>query len=98
MSSRRGTERSKVPRSHAGDVPMNRRLCLRWFAALTCSAALAAQVAAAAACVQAAPECGEWISLPGTTLRARVFRSLPLDVPNPAIKRALVIVHGGSRD
>jgi pimeloyl-ACP methyl ester carboxylesterase len=77
---------------------MNRRLCLRWFAALTCSAALAAQVAAAAACVQAAPECGEWISLPGTTLRARVFRSLPLDVPNPAIKRALVIVHGGSRD
>ena len=48
--------------------------------------------------MQPGPECSEWLSLPGTTLRSRIFRSHPLDVPNPAIRRALVIVHGGSRD
>ncbi|HEY4066348.1 MAG TPA: hypothetical protein VGM74_05580 [Burkholderiaceae bacterium] len=53
------------------------------------------------ACVQPGPSCSEWIAMPATTMRNRVFRSHPLDAADAAdakVTRALVIVHGGSRD
>jgi hypothetical protein len=66
-------------------------------------AALAAHTGPQAAtnaqnCANPGPACSEWLALPGTSLRDRVFRSHPLDAPDPAIKRALVVMHGGSRD
>ncbi len=71
---------------------------VRFFAAILVGAHVGAFAADAPNCVQPGPACSEWIAMPGTPLRNRVFRSHPLDVPDTAIKRALVIVHGGSRD
>jgi pimeloyl-ACP methyl ester carboxylesterase len=58
-----------------------------------------AQTAAAAqACTTATPDCTEWVILGGGPGRAMVYRSYSLDVPNPRITRALVMVHGTGRN
>ena len=54
--------------------------------------------AAAAACITAKSECTEWIAHAGGPARSLVYRTYPLDRPNPAITRALVMVHGAGRD
>src|SRR4249920_1678495 len=42
--------------------------------------------------------CTEWLTFGGGPARALVYRTYPLDVPNPQITRALIVVHGASRD
>ena len=44
------------------------------------------------------PDCTVWIPLAGGPARTLVYRSGPLNTPNPAITRALIIIHGASRD
>ena len=53
--------------------------------------------AALAACVTATPDCAERVPLAsaGWTL---VYRNLPLDSRNPAVTRAVVMVHGAGRN
>lgn len=64
----------------------------------TSAAAQAAQRAPAAPCTTATPDCTEWITLGGGPGRSMVYRSFPLDVPNDAITRVVVVVHGAGRD
>jgi hypothetical protein len=54
--------------------------------------------AAAAPCVTTKPDCTEWVVHSGGPSRSLVYRSYSLDAPNPAITRALVMVHGAGRD
>jgi len=54
--------------------------------------------AAAAPCTTARTECTEWITHAGGPARSLVYRTYPLDQRNPAITRALVMVHGAGRD
>jgi pimeloyl-ACP methyl ester carboxylesterase len=49
-------------------------------------------------CTQIANACTEWITLGGGPSRAMIYTSVPLAVPNPAIRRALVMVHGALRN
>jgi pimeloyl-ACP methyl ester carboxylesterase len=69
-------------------------------ASLALMAAAGAQVAAAPfkACVQATAACTEWVALAGGPARAMVYRSYSLSRPNPAIRRALVMIHGTLRN
>ena len=55
-------------------------------------------VSAAAPCIAAKSECTEWIVHAGGPARSLVYRTYSLDAPNPAITRALVMVHGAGRD
>ncbi len=52
----------------------------------------------AAPCVTAIPGCAEWVPLRGGPGRSLVYRSYRLDKKNAAITRALIVVHGSSRD
>jgi len=76
-----------------------RRLILtnrfRWSVGLL-AAALSPAVWAAP-CIEAAATCTEWIAM-AESMRALVYRSQPLTTRNDKITRAVVIVHGGSRD
>jgi pimeloyl-ACP methyl ester carboxylesterase len=60
--------------------------------------ALAAPARAAepAPCTSATAACTEWIALGDA--RAMVYRTYPLGVPNPGIRRALIMVHGALRN
>jgi pimeloyl-ACP methyl ester carboxylesterase len=49
-------------------------------------------------CASATPACAEWVALGSGEARAMVYRSYPLGVPDPSIRRALVIVHGTLRN
>ena len=49
-------------------------------------------------CATAPVECTGWVAVGTATQRLRVYRSHPLDQANPAIQRALVVVHGGGRN
>jgi pimeloyl-ACP methyl ester carboxylesterase len=51
----------------------------------------------AAPCIAASSACTEWIAF-SSQARSIVYRTYPLDIRNPAITRALVMVHGASRD
>src|SRR6476661_10095504 len=53
---------------------------------------------AAAPCTKATTECERWIKIRGGPSRTKVYASYPLDVPNRAIVRALVMVHGAGRN
>ena len=55
-------------------------------------------VAAAAACTTATTACERWITIHGGPARTKVYASYPLDVPNRAIVRAFVMVHGAGRN
>jgi pimeloyl-ACP methyl ester carboxylesterase len=51
----------------------------------------------AAPCVTV-QDCTEWITLRSGPARLLVYRSVPLESTNPAITRAVVVVHGAGRD
>jgi pimeloyl-ACP methyl ester carboxylesterase len=53
---------------------------------------------AAATCTKAATECERWMLIRGGPSRTKVYASYPLDAANPAIVRALVMVHGAGRN
>ena len=53
---------------------------------------------AAAPCTKATTECEQWILIRGGPSRTKLYASHPLDVANPAIVRALVMVHGAGRN
>lgn len=52
----------------------------------------------AASCNTAAPECTEWLKLGTSDSRSMLYRSHSLDVRNPRITRALVVIHGQGRN
>lgn len=54
--------------------------------------------AMAGPCTIAGPACSEMVAVPGTDGRTLVYRSYPLDARNPAIRRALIVIHGYLRD
>jgi len=54
--------------------------------------------AAATPCTRAVAACERWIVFGGGPARSMVYASYPLDVANPAITRALVMVHGAGRN
>ena len=58
----------------------------------------AAANAGAQPCATPTAECTEWVGLAAGQPRVLIYRSYPLAVKNEGITRALVIVHGGSRD
>ena len=54
-------------------------------------------------CIWAGPcmttvDCTEWVIFGGGPARSMIYRTYPLDVPNPRITRALVVIHGAGRD
>ena len=51
----------------------------------------------AAPCITVAG-CTQWVTFSGGPARSMVYRTYPLDVPNPQIKRALIVIHGAGRD
>jgi pimeloyl-ACP methyl ester carboxylesterase len=53
---------------------------------------------AAAACTTATATCTEFVTLNGGPGRSMIYRSYPLDAPNPAVTRALIMVHGTNRN
>jgi hypothetical protein len=59
---------------------------------------ISASFLTAAPCITADRSCTEWIALAGGPSRSLVYRTYPIEAANPAITRALVIVHGASRD
>ena len=54
--------------------------------------------AATAPCTKATTECERWMKIPNGPSRTKVYASYPLDVANPAIVRALIMVHGAGRN
>src|SRR2546423_541262 len=54
--------------------------------------------AAAAPCTKATPACERWITFGAGPARSMTYASYALDAPNPAITRALVMVHGAGRN
>lgn len=69
---------------------------LAWPFAL--SAAVLATPALAAPCTKTTTDCTEWLAIAGGPARSMIYRSQPLQTRNEAVIRAVVIVHGGSRD
>lgn len=55
-------------------------------------------MAAAAPCTTATPECTEWVEIKGGPARSLIYRTYSLDAPNPAVTRALIMVHGTNRN
>jgi len=67
--------------------------------AASCSpAAGSASSASAAPCTTATTACERWVTLDGGPARSMVYSTYPLDAPNPAITRALIMVHGAARN
>jgi hypothetical protein len=58
---------------------------------------LSAAAWAAAPCTTVA-NCTEWLTFAGGPARSLIYRTYPLDVPNPQITRALIVIHGSTRD
>jgi len=58
--------------------------------------ALVATAVRAAPCTTPTPDCAEWVTM--GEARAMVYRSHGLQARNEAITRAVVVVHGGTRD
>jgi pimeloyl-ACP methyl ester carboxylesterase len=50
------------------------------------------------ACTTATAPCERWITFADGPARSMVYASYPLDAPNPAITRALIMVHGAGRN
>jgi pimeloyl-ACP methyl ester carboxylesterase len=51
-----------------------------------------------APCTSVSDACTEWVALGGGRARAMIYTTFPLGVPNPAIRRALIMVHGALRN
>lgn len=54
--------------------------------------------AATAPCTTPTTACQQWVTLGGGPARSMVYSSYSLDTPNPAITRALIMVHGTNRN
>ena len=54
--------------------------------------------APAPACTSADASCTEWVTLGGGPARSLIYRTKSLDVRNPAIQRALIMIHGTNRN
>ncbi|HEY9229392.1 MAG TPA: alpha/beta hydrolase [Gemmatimonadaceae bacterium] len=68
-------------------------------AALTTTAPSSPQKPVAAApCTKAVAECERWIVIGNGPSRTKVYANYPIDATNPAITRALVMVHGAGRN
>jgi pimeloyl-ACP methyl ester carboxylesterase len=70
-------------------------------AVLLTSSPVAAQRAAAAPpppCTTATAACERWITFGGGPARSMVYSSFPLGAANPAVTRALIMVHGAGRN
>ena len=65
--------------------------------ALVASTPIATRGQATAPCTTPTAPCERWIALGGTA-RSLVYASYPLDRPNPAVTRALIMVHGAGRN
>jgi pimeloyl-ACP methyl ester carboxylesterase len=52
----------------------------------------------AAPCTKGTADCTEWVKFPSGTARSLIYRTHSLDEKNPNITRALIMVHGASRD
>jgi pimeloyl-ACP methyl ester carboxylesterase len=52
----------------------------------------------AASCTSATAACTEWIDAPGRTGRLLIYRTHPIEIRNPDIAGALIVVHGAGRD
>jgi pimeloyl-ACP methyl ester carboxylesterase len=65
-------------------------------AALAFAAPLAAQNPAP--CTKVAAACERWVTHGGGPVRSMVYATYSLDAPNPAITRALIMVHGAGRN
>ena len=61
-------------------------------------ASIRAQARGAAPCTTATVACEKWMKIQNGPARTKVYASYPLDVPNRAITRALVMVHGAGRN
>lgn len=66
--------------------------------AVACAVALPLTAHAAAPCLTPTPACTEWLPLPGSPMRALVYRTHALDARDETVTRAVVVVHGGGRD
>src|SRR5436309_3499844 len=49
-------------------------------------------------CTTATPACERWIRLGGGSGRSMVYSTFALDEQNPAVTRALIMVHGAGRN
>jgi pimeloyl-ACP methyl ester carboxylesterase len=67
-------------------------------AALTSIPAAPRAAAPIAPCTTATAACEQWVTLGGGPARSMVYSSYALDKPNPAITRALIMVHGTNRN
>ena len=63
-----------------------------------CAIIVLATADAYAAPCTVAVECSDWVSLPQSSARVLIYRSFPLGMKNVDVTRALVVVHGASRD
>lgn len=54
--------------------------------------------AAAPACTTATDGCTEWVALGAGPARSLIYRTRSLAAPNPAVRRALIMVHGTNRN
>jgi pimeloyl-ACP methyl ester carboxylesterase len=57
-----------------------------------------ALIAPASPCTKATTGCERWITFSGGPARSMVYSTFPLDAVNPAVARALVMVHGAGRN
>jgi pimeloyl-ACP methyl ester carboxylesterase len=65
---------------------------------LTLSPAFAPPIAPVAPCTTPTTACEQWVTLGGGPGRSMVYSTYSLDTPNPAITRALIMVHGTNRN
>jgi len=70
--------------------------CLRWSTGLPL--VLLAGIAWAEGCTSATSACTEWVTVADGPARALVYRNHALGAVNEGIRRALVTIHGQSRD
>jgi pimeloyl-ACP methyl ester carboxylesterase len=61
-------------------------------------AAATGQAARQTPCAQAVTACERWITFADGPARSMVYSTYPLDAANPAVTRALVMIHGAGRN
>lgn len=78
---------------------MRLNLALALFTLPTWGAATTgAPIRASSPCTKAVGECERWVTFGGGQARSMVYATYPLDAANPAITRALIMVHGAGRN
>lgn len=66
--------------------------------AVALTAAGSVQAKGSSPCTKVADSCTEWVALGHGSARSLIYTTYRLDVPNPRIRRALVMVHGTLRN